>query len=1010
DSTLSGKPMRRFDAGQLVDNAVCFGQSGEKIRAMTDWDIPNLPYSADGTAANWQIAVTPLTATDTAVTKVNFCYRYNGHEVVYSDLACNLTFPVSLAFVTYLEKPMNGQSVTLSNLRSYQQPVGKPVDGKSVTVNDHCVWCHYVAWHEWNQTPTAVTNYYDFPMAYPTGDQQKDYRQEIDAALHMGINGFFVDLVNGSSYSDQTIKLLDAARGTPFMVSVCLDGFTDSEAVLAEKVATLLRRAGNYPNLARVDGKPLLSTYSSGRRPDDYWMNFRKELANRGFQVFLVADGISREKAPNCFDMLYNFGALDGMSSAAATRFPQLADVAKSTTISGKWMAGVSPGYVGSWPFNGRNDYYNGFRGIDQFWTNWETAVKQHADWIHLTTWNDLDETPLQPMTFQFHTYPELTRYWIDQWQGTVKPAATPRLYLAYQREQLLGTVQRVELVSLPTVAASITASLEMRDMAGKTLVTLPALTFSGQEALRREWAVPTAAFAQTPIVEPVLHVKAGTLNYTRRLPCITLRTGWIANKTCVRVPVHEMSDGMAQVKVTKDATGALQAALTLKSPDTIRKATIWRNDRPIGYFTKTAPSGVLYHLGFTYLQDTDIKMTVTNGSFVNAYYTLDTPEKHDFTWSATSFAVHFGRYRYLTAELLDSGNAALAVSVGNATPQTVTLADLRQGPIELRTGSGQAACRLFLAEVDSMAVTAPALDLTQGTLNGRWYTHETFPNDLFYVRCETADGRYFYSNTVAPFSTATPAVPTTILQTAETLDGGGVGGGGFTAYFTPPPFTTPKSLLVKVHPAMVQQMQWTFDGADGWGDTRGWNALHPGSSSKGSFYAADAKRLPTLQARQDAPGRCAAFDGIDDVAEIPIRQMPLGSFTISLDVCPDGNGGQEQAIIGHGGWQSCPVLRILADGRLQGGREMAKQENDVQHNLLVTSESPLPKGVWSHIELTFNEQTMQLFVNGKSVAMATGEPARTYGNLRIFLGGDSAGHPFQGKLDNVLISSVAQP
>ncbi|HEX2950459.1 MAG TPA: hypothetical protein VHV83_12990, partial [Armatimonadota bacterium] len=46
DSTLSGKPMRRFDAGQLVDNAVCFGQSGEKIRAMTDWDIPNLPYSA----------------------------------------------------------------------------------------------------------------------------------------------------------------------------------------------------------------------------------------------------------------------------------------------------------------------------------------------------------------------------------------------------------------------------------------------------------------------------------------------------------------------------------------------------------------------------------------------------------------------------------------------------------------------------------------------------------------------------------------------------------------------------------------------------------------------------------------------------------------------------------------------------------------------------------------------------------------------------------------------------
>jgi len=58
---------------------------------------------------------------------------------------------------------------------------------------------------------------------------------------------------------------------------------------------------------------------------------------------------------------------------------------------------------------------------------------------------------------------------------------------------------------------------------------------------------------------------------------------------------------------------------------------------------------------------------------------------------------------------------------------------------------------------------------------------------------------------------------------------------------------------------------------------------------------------------------------------------------------------------------------------------------------------------------MTFNEQTVRLSINNKSAATASGSPARAYGNLRIYLGSDRAGHMFKGKLDNIRITSVAE-
>ena len=880
------------------------------------------------------------------------------------------------------------------------------MNAASITTRQRLVWCHYTAWHDWNKASSAAKRYYDLPLAHPVGDHQKDYRLEVDAALRMGIDGFLVDLVRGEIFSDHTVKMLEAARGTPFMVSVCLDGFGDPAPRLAEKTAKLFRRIGDHPNLPRVDGKPVVATFWAFRASPEYWRDFRAELANRGVRLFLVGDPDSHwsrpatptehERYAGCFDMIYSFGELGrGGKQPLAETFEVLAGSAKTTTSSGKWMGGVKPGYLGAW-LNGRNDFYNPFNGFDQYWLSWEHAVANDTAWMHLTTWNDLDETPLQPMVFQFHAYSELTRYWKDRWRGTYQPTESPRIYLAYQREQVLGTVQRIELVSLPTVEKTITAVLEIRDMSGKQRLSLPALTFSGSETVRRDWAVPTAAFADTPVLEPVLHITAGQTELTRRLPFIVLRTGWIANQVVVKVPVHEMSDGQAALTVTRDESGHLQASVTLNAPSAeVAHVTLWRNDRSFAAFTKDVPRGVGYQLAFSHIRDVNLTIDITGGEFVRAYGTNFT-KAPTLTWDATSLATRFEKYQHLAAELLDTGNATLSVTVDDAAPQIVRLADLREDSVEVVAGDRKAVCRLALSEVDLISANPPQLGMSHGTLPGRWYTDSAYAQDLFYARCETSDGRVFYSNAVTPFSNQLPAVPTTILQTAEFLDG------GVKSFLVPPPFTTPEPLAVSAHPAMVQQMEWNVDHGDGSRDSRGRNHLYLGGA--GQRYGRDAKRVPTRVARQDVPGHCLSFDGIDDIVQIPIRQMPVGAFTVSLDICPGGDGGKAQTVLGRSGWQGCPVLALLADGRLQGGRGLQKPHE----SLLVESKVPLPKGAWSHIDMNFDERTVRLFVNGVPVGSVSGKPVRVYGNARIYLGGDP-GHPFCGKIDNVVIRSVSQ-
>lgn len=862
------------------------------------------------------------------------------------------------------------------------------------------VWCHYVAWDDWNGANGAFFKYYDVPLAHPSGDPRRDYRSEMDAARLAGIDAFVVDLVNADAFSGQTLAMLASAKGSDFEVAVCLDGFADTATNYARRVAAFLDKVGDHPNYAREDGKPVLFMFWGWRQTPAFWKTFRQVLAEEFHHpIYLVGDPNTesgRKATPEamaryagCFDQYYSFAETGrGGQQPVAETNRVLADAAKTGATSGHWTAGISPGYTGAWPLNGRNDYYVSFQGLDRFWTAWEAALPLHPAWIHLTTWNDLDETPLQPMVFQFHTHQQLSRYWIDHWRGTDQPEPQPRVYLAYQREQIVGTLQRIEVLGLPALT-DVVASGELRDMEGKVLAQLPPLTLPAGRAERREWQVPTAAFAHTPIVEPVIRIQAGTNQFSRRLPFFRLRTGWIANKVVVRVPADQMAGGTAGVSIQQPDPQTLVATLTVHSAEPVSSATLWREDRPVAAFSPDPAPGTVYGLRWEWLQNHTETITLQDAQFLQVYQTGKSAEQ--LKWDARTLQTQYQRYDYLGAKVLaQSDQASFRISIGGGAPQQVKLAELRQGAVKLAGPKHSPAVRLSLAPLDPLAATPPLCALKEGQLQVRFHLDACRPADVFYVRCETESGRTFFSSAVAPFAEKLPLVRTAILQTAETLDSG---------FLTPPTLTT-EVLPVSVHPALLQRNAWHFDQPGPViDDALGRSPLLLGSA--GEAYQSLPARVPAHKVRADGVG-CLYFDGQDDLAEIPIRQIPIGAFTVSMEVCPEGPFDRPQTLLGRAGTMSCPIIRLLADGRVEAGRELKAPGVTI----LAHSEKPLPAKVWSKLKVTFDEQQVRLYVDGQLVGQASGAPCRRYGNSRQYLSGPE--NPFHGQLANVLIQADA--
>lgn len=642
-------------------------------------------------------------------------------------------------------------------------------------------WAHYVPWHKPENASLAAADFYNFPLETVDDRESRrsSTRREIDRAMACGIDGWMVDLGANPPKARMNASwdlagYLAAAEGTPFQVAICLDGRGTPE-YFAREIVRMLKESGGHPNYPKMKGRPVVSTYSFLHHTPEQWNETLRLVRAGGFDPYLLANAnpmprkaVELEKLEACLGSLEAVYFFDAPGHAKDP--PEIAnrELREWCAAHGKLaVPSLHPGYWGAW-MKGHNDYYHPFRGMDMLYRMFMSGkAAGPVDWIHVTTWNDLCETALMPCVFT----PGITRLvhaYCDGMKGADIASPDTRINFAYHREEMVGAMLRIEAMALPRRGgneARIRGVLLGYD--GAKVADLEPRHLAGDGFVRCEWLVPTAALSEHQSITPLIRVEADGAVRQATLPSVMLVSGWIRNAVTVNVAFDRMMADFRPKLSVKQSGDVLTAELSVRSPEPLRRAILFRNDRPFAAFTaETRPDEVQRVIRMDGI-DGDLALSVTNGRILRAVKNYERNGQKAWQWSADGLVTRLNP-KWSVHALVVSGGEDLEIGIA---PKGGARID-ENGP-------------------DLTVMNASAPGLTDGVLSVRRKAPAPEASDGFWTLLETESGRFHYTPVVWPFDVGHRLAERSILETATTLEtscgGAGYALRGENEFLTPP-------------------------------------------------------------------------------------------------------------------------------------------------------------------------------------------------------------------------------
>ena len=817
------------------------------------------------------------------------------------------------------------------------------------------VWAHYVPWESPENHSLGVKKHYNFPVfSSPTSCP---YRQEFEKAMEQGVEGFFVDVVvhpNGTvSYWDLR-EMLDSAMGTEFQIGFCLDVKTSvSNQVLA--INKMLDAYGDHPNYPRWKDAYVVMTYTFRAWTPQEWREIRSGVESNGRKIFLIAnlttaykefkrDGV--EKYLDVIDMAYNFnnGGLSGQDPAWID-----AEIADVLSRRGKtFMGTVWPGYYGAW-LNGRNDFYQPYCGVDRAMTGYLSARKLDTPWLHVTTWNDYDETAFAPRRLSTGTR-ALTKAFSKEIRR-LPPAKETDVIFAYHREEFPGTLLRIEAMRLPSLERTPVLVSGVLNPAGLGAgVALAEKTLTGAWD-RVEWLIPTTELSRFPALVPQLRMKCSDGRYKRgSFPAIHFVEPWYEDAETVRMTFGDVADVDGRLSVSYEQ-GKIVARMSFKSDKAIRRAVLFRNARPIGQFRSSdgRPQMNLQLAG-----KGTCALSVDKAKIVGANRLFACKGKSGFDWDSQRFTLKkVPKWAYAGLRVEGDEDSVVNLAVGKEKAR-ITLGDLaRARRMSVGAFTCEVACDLTLYDDEPLR----GLMQSKGELVMRCVDRAPAYNDVFWVRYEFDDGVAAATAPIWPFAISSQPRLRNVVETAVTLEKswGASGQPGRSEMLTPfdnLPVKRTKIVQTAVSPLIVRSAEWRKDA------------------------------LVNLKGDR-------ALTRSKEHVKLPLRMWPSGNFDVVLKYRVSAIDGRPRKIIEKVGGMDGPELSLLSNGCLRveytyGG----VKETDILRSG-ASGHLPVADGLYHEIRISGDCRKIRLLVDGVEDCCFDIEPIRTYGNLAVFLYGD---------------------
>lgn len=822
--------------------------------------------------------------------------------------------------------------------------------------NRKMVWAHYVPWFVPENASQMSQRVYDFPQ---TDVGANPLRDEIRRALDQGVDGFFNDMVahEGGTTSFWDLRpFLAAAEGTPFQFGICLDRRV-SVAHQVKELVHMLSTYGKHPNYATCGDRFVVCAYTYRAWTPDEWRAIRQGCADAGWPIHVVANietpfSAFDEKAFAPYAGLFEGAFHFSIMGCGRTPFKSVeTEMREADAFCRKngaaFMPCLWPGYYGGW-LPGRCSYYQPFCGLDTLQRRFDAAqALNNARWLHVTTWNDHDETTLQTRRLATGN-PAIVRAMARAFRGE-RPAEKTDVVFAYLRENIPGTVLRFEAQRLPSVEKGVVSVAgRLLDENGEIVAGLSERRLADADWTRTEWLVPTTKLSASHVLTPEFVVRLPSATRVVMLPPVFQFTGWLANPETVKVSIHDRRPMMSSFDLAWQ-DGILEGTCTFASEVSLKRAVLYRNERPVTAFTPVRKT----ILPVFFNGDGWLDLQIANGRIAHAVKSFETNGAPHFAWGPQRMTSQLTpTWMKLTARIETEARTRLTFT-DNRAVRTFTPRDLvRFG--ELRCGAGT-----IRLSSDGTLYDLPPLGLKRGKLFLSVWSAKPTPMDDFWVEFEFADGTFAESKVRHPFATGLRPIPMAVVETPVTLDRtSGASGMPDAREFLAPETAWPvkKTRVVSsscVSPFSVRHAKFDFSNA------------------------------PLLRPK------------------LPQRQWPMGPFRMTCAFTPLATDGKTHPILSASGWNEGPSLTLAADGRLVAA--FSGGEDATAFACEIATPEPLPRGHRARLTLVNDGCRFKLLLDGVEVGSREIPPVRIYGNCSPAIGlGINGENPTVGLLHDL--------
>lgn len=310
-----------------------------------------------------------------------------------------------------------------------------------------------------NETGPLVFASWHSTMAYAKGEKYiVSLENDIRSAIELGVEAFALNSFSGrqaKDYFSEFIQAADAigARDFKFFLSADM-----SLELTSQEIVETIETFGDNPHYLKINGKPLLSTFSGGQRGDRWWKdNVLAPLQAAGHPVLFVPAFDRKdpnEIAPtdeNWQELIQTFSSVDGLFNFGMPKSlpfrlndPNIGhhwwslldgqeSLARSLRSNGKlYMASYMPSYWAVCDSVRQYTETQGGRGMGNAWTS--IITEQRPAMVEIVTWNDYAESSfVQPTRVPLTDsagipslphlgFYELLKYYISWYKSGVRP------------------------------------------------------------------------------------------------------------------------------------------------------------------------------------------------------------------------------------------------------------------------------------------------------------------------------------------------------------------------------------------------------------------------------------------------------------------------------------------------------------------------------------------------------------------------------------------------------------